>query len=316
MSRTRIQFAFRLALVALAVTAAPGAAGASTPNSNYADEAYARVNAERTRRGAGALVRLRLAELTAQLHAMDMANREYMAHYTKATPSPVVPDPRGYPGIQFTAGMDPADRLRRCGFSEASRGWGENVGYNWGYESGSPADIVRRWMESPSHEENILDRSFKGTGVGCAVSASGKVYYAQVFVAYTGGATLSSNASLWSSTPPPATDTTAPAGWASFAVVKPAGNSFRVTVRDSGSGLAPATAQFRYSTNGGGTWSAWQTAGCTGSQGATTTQQLATPALSLSPTAGQNRVQFQVKDVAGNTGTSPAFTPPARKKRR
>jgi len=310
MPRTSFLPLARLALALACLLIAPTAASASTPNSAFADEVYSRINTERRNKGVGNLVRVRAAELAAQLHAMDMANREYMAHYTQQSSSPIVPDPQGYPGIQFTSGMSPADRLRKAGFSEAGRGWGENVGYNWGYESGSPADIVRRWMESPSHKENVLQNDFKGTGIGCAVSASGKVYYAQAFIAVAAGATISRNAALWSSeTPPPATDTTAPAGWTGFSATGT--GSVRVTVRDAASGLAPSTAAVRYSTDGGQSWSAWQAATCSGTPGATTAQQIA-----ASVPVGQgglNRVQFQIRDVAGNTGASPSYTPSAPK---
>src|SRR5262249_17490530 len=150
----------------------------------YADQVFNSINNERTNRGLAPLVRLQAAELEATMHAMDMANREYMDHYTASSPTPVVPDPAGHPNIAFTSGMGPDGRLQTCGYTYTYYGWGENVAYNWGYGTQSPDIAVSGWMNSPGHRDNILNSSFQGTGVGCAQSASGAVYYCQVFVVY------------------------------------------------------------------------------------------------------------------------------------
>jgi uncharacterized protein YkwD len=304
-----------VALTLLGLLATPPAR-AATPNSGFANEVYNRINQERQAEGVAPLGRVRLAELAAQLHAMDMANREYMAHYTAPT-SGVTPDPVGYPGIRFTGGMGPSERLVASGYTAVSAGWGENVGYNYGYGAGSPADSVRRWMASGGHRANILDPDLKATGVGCAVSASGKVYYSQVFVVATSGfATITSNAQLWASAPP-GPDSTAPGLWTAFGQSKASTQrSFRVQVSDGGSGLAPATAAFRYSTNGGATWSAWAAATCSGGNGSTTPQQITSPLLTLDFNSRYNRIQFRVADVAGNLGQSPAFTVSSRNRAR
>jgi len=61
--------------------------------------------------------------------------------------------------------------------------WGENIAADY-----SDADSVMQvWMASPGHRANILNSAFAGTGVGCAVSASGNVYYCQDFVGYAAG---------------------------------------------------------------------------------------------------------------------------------
>jgi uncharacterized protein YkwD len=316
-SSTRLRFFRSLApAVALgALLAAPAAA--STPKSDFADEAFTRVNSQRTQAGLPALSRMRGAELAAQLHAMDMANREYMDHYTKPATGPVTPDPQGFPGLQFTSGMDPSDRLDVVGYDTS--GWGENVAWNSGFGASSPADAVQRWMNSTGHRENILRPQFKGAGMGCAVSASGKVYYAQTFVWSTGGEeTLARNADLWSSPPGGGgggADTTAPGSWSGFTVLQngSAGPSFRINARDGGSGLDTATAQFRYSTTGGKSWSAWMATSISGGTGTTQTETLSTSAVRITQTSKKNRVQFRVTDIAGNTGTSSVLTVPKRK---
>jgi uncharacterized protein YkwD len=40
--------------------------------------------------------------------------------------------------------------------------------------------LVRQWMRSPEHRENLLDRSFSGEGIGIAIndSADGQRVYA------------------------------------------------------------------------------------------------------------------------------------------
>src|SRR5438270_556126 len=75
---------------------------------------------------------------------------------------------------------------------------------------------VTGWMNSPGHRANILRPQFLGAGMGCAVSASGKVYYCQDFLFVVAGwPGLSHNADLWATAP--ASDTVPPAGWASAA---------------------------------------------------------------------------------------------------
>lgn len=66
----------------------------------------------------------------------------------------------------------------------------EAAGYNWGKvseniamaEDGEPplADIVKQWMESKTHRENLLDKNVTETGVAIARNAKGEIYYAQI----------------------------------------------------------------------------------------------------------------------------------------
>jgi uncharacterized protein YkwD len=65
------------------------------------------------------------------------------------------------------------------------------VGYNWGKvseniamaEDGEPplSVIVKQWMESKTHRENLLDKNVSETGLGIARNDKGEIYYAQVF---------------------------------------------------------------------------------------------------------------------------------------
>ncbi len=58
---------------------------------------------------------------------------------------------------------------------------GENIAYNRGYEN--PALFaVERWMQSPSHRENLLSNRWKESGIGIAVTADGTYYFTEVFI--------------------------------------------------------------------------------------------------------------------------------------
>jgi uncharacterized protein YkwD len=67
----------------------------------------------------------------------------------------------------------------------------EAAGYNWGKvteniitadQPGVPLEkIVKGWMDSKIHRENILGKDVTETGLGIATNAKGEVYYTQVF---------------------------------------------------------------------------------------------------------------------------------------
>jgi uncharacterized protein YkwD len=60
-------------------------------------------------------------------------------------------------------------RISRAGYL-AEAGWfvlGEDIGGGGG-RHGSPMEVVKDWMQSPPHRENLLDPSFRDAGVGVA----------------------------------------------------------------------------------------------------------------------------------------------------
>ncbi len=77
-------------------------------------------------------------------------------------------------------------------------------------------------------------------------------------------------------------------------------------VEDTYSGLDISTAEYQFSTNGGGTWSGWLPAAITGYDGITTPQLISAvvPFGQDSGPASQNLVQYRVADMAGNMGYS------------
>lgn len=63
------------------------------------------------------------------------------------------------------------------------KGWrkiGENLFYSEPYEKLNKF-AVEKWMESPAHRQNILDRAYNTTGIGIAKSNNGTIYITQIF---------------------------------------------------------------------------------------------------------------------------------------
>jgi hypothetical protein len=98
-----------------------------------------------------------------------------------------------------------------------------------------------------------------------------------------------------------------PTGWIST-TQSPALN---VQVADAQSGLDVSTGQYQFTANSGISWTNWAAAPVSGGDYTTTSQTLATPAVPFnreSTPAGETRVRFQVRDMAGNLGASPDYT--------
>lgn len=108
-------------------------------------------------------------------------------------------------------------------------------------------------------------------------------------------------------------DLTAPQDWQSFTVTSVGTTGLTPTctvrVRDVLSGLATsALGWYRYSTNGGSTWSSWFIGAITGSDGTTVLQTITASEVPFNlQSASQNRIQFAVRDVAGNWSYSPQY---------
>jgi uncharacterized protein YkwD len=86
---------------------------------------------------------------SASAHSLSMVTHGYLAHEG--------------PG----GSMD--GRISRAGYLASSRSFviGEDLGGGDG-SMGSPMAVVRDWMHSPPHRENILDPHFRDAGVGVA----------------------------------------------------------------------------------------------------------------------------------------------------
>jgi serine protease AprX len=106
-------------------------------------------------------------------------------------------------------------------------------------------------------------------------------------------------------------DGTPPNDWQSFTVSE--GNqelapTCQVAVRDDRSGLSPAAkAWYRFSTDGAASWSEWKQASLTGKEGSLEWEAVVAENVPFHRVGDRNRIQFSVRDVAGNWGYSPIY---------
>ncbi|MCP4539310.1 MAG: SpoIID/LytB domain-containing protein [Chloroflexi bacterium] len=103
-------------------------------------------------------------------------------------------------------------------------------------------------------------------------------------------------------------DTSPPTDWQDFAPEQWDGGpppTCTVQVRDEGAGLDVDSTRFRFSEDGGVSWSDWLAATCTGISGTNEMETITAPAVAFGlPRTPSNRIQFQVSDVAGLTSTA------------
>ena len=118
------------------------------------------VNSERTKAGLPALVWLDRVATVSRFHSTNMATNNFFAHV----------DPQG---------RRSGKRADQHGVSD----W-KQIGENIAWVSGNDpaARVVRSWMQSPGHRENILTASYRESGIGLAMAADGKYYFTQVFI--------------------------------------------------------------------------------------------------------------------------------------
>jgi uncharacterized protein YkwD len=151
----------------LALVAAAGAPAAANANScsgadsdpaslGQAKTAHATLrllNHERSIRGLRKLRHDTKLSRAAAGHAGDMVAKHYFDHTSKS-------------GASFVT------RIKRTGWTRSRRSWtvGENIGYGEG-TLGTPREIVKAWMHSAGHRQNILARQFKMIGIGVANGA-------------------------------------------------------------------------------------------------------------------------------------------------
>lgn len=114
-------------------------------------------NAERKQKDVPALKPNVLLFKVAQAHSENMARQGKMEHNLD--------------------GKTPLGRLQAAGY-KYSRAH-ENIG------AGDPdvplEDLMKAWMDSKGHRENILSSACTEIGLGIAKGADGKVYYTQLF---------------------------------------------------------------------------------------------------------------------------------------
>ncbi len=133
-------------------TASGGGPGGAVSVREETAEVARLVNEHRARVGCGALAWDEAAARAAQAHSEDMARRGYFSH--------VSPE-----------GRTMADRLRAQG--AGYRLAGENIA------AGQPnaREVVRSWLGSPGHRQNIENCGFTRHGVGLAAGRWTHVFY-------------------------------------------------------------------------------------------------------------------------------------------
>lgn len=124
-------------------------------------QAFELLNEKRGEQGLFALVWDEDAAKVARSHSQNMANHKFFSH-------------RGLDGSLVS------DRADKSGLSK----WrliGENIAYLRGYRN--PVEFaVECWMKSASHKQNLLNKEWKQTAVGIAVTDDGTYYFTQVFL--------------------------------------------------------------------------------------------------------------------------------------
>lgn len=122
--------------------------------SAYAKQVADLVNEERAKAGLPALTVDVKVQSAAQVRAKEIVSS--FAHTR--------PDGSGFSSALTQAGA-------------SFRGAGENIAYG----QSSPQQVMQVWMNSSGHRANILGSNYTSIGVGCYQSASGTLYWTQLF---------------------------------------------------------------------------------------------------------------------------------------
>lgn len=107
------------------------------------------INRERLRHDLPALTYNALLEKSAQAHAEDMLDRWYLSHRN--------PD-----------GQNSGDRIRATGYltPPCECAWKFWIGENVAWGQTTAREVMKDWMNSETHRENILNPDFTEIGIG------------------------------------------------------------------------------------------------------------------------------------------------------
>jgi uncharacterized protein YkwD len=142
------------------------------------------VNAERKKKGLSALGWHESLHRIARRYSQDMSERNFFSHN----------DPEGksfmdrYNDEGFACSLRVgnttclgAENIAQDNLYNSVRYLNGVPSYAWNTEDKIAASIVRGWMNSKGHRENILTPYFKRQGIGLSISDDGKVYATQNF---------------------------------------------------------------------------------------------------------------------------------------
>ncbi len=137
-------------------------AGGAEPSKLRTLEAslLSRVNRVRSDHHLIPLVRRSDLDQVAVAHSLDMARRGYFSH---SSPE----------------GANPVDRLQQGGVTDM-RLAAENLGKTT--HADPSAQIVKTWLQSPDHRDNLLAPALNFTGIGIARGADGSLIYTHVYI--------------------------------------------------------------------------------------------------------------------------------------
>ena len=136
------------------------ASGWSAPDRSAADRVIVLVNEHRAKIGVPVLGKASVLAKAAEWKSGHMAARGYFSH-----------EDQGIDGGSRSVG----DRLADCGYRGG--GWAENIALG----QRTPAEVVRGWLDSPGHRQNIESSRLRSIGVGVVANASGRIYWTQMF---------------------------------------------------------------------------------------------------------------------------------------
>jgi len=121
------------------------------------EEVIKLVNAERAKRGLGALKSNWQLSRVARYKSQDMVDKGYFSHTSPTYGSPFKMMESF--GLKFSAA-------------------GENIAYG----QRTPQEVMNAWMNSAGHRSNILNPSYTEIGVGLAKTKNGVSYWTQMFI--------------------------------------------------------------------------------------------------------------------------------------
>ncbi|KRQ87813.1 Cysteine-rich secretory protein family protein [Caloramator mitchellensis] len=115
------------------------------------------VNIERAKAGLKPLKENTYLSKVARIKSQDMINKGYFSHYSPTYGSPF-------------------NMMKKFGIKYIAAG--ENIAMG----QRTPREVMNAWMASAGHRRNILNPTFTQIGVGVAKSASGRIYWTQMFI--------------------------------------------------------------------------------------------------------------------------------------
>ena len=124
---------------------------------SFQKEVVRLVNVERAKVGLKELSFNAELSNVATLKSQDMINKNYFSHTSPTYGSPF-------------------DMMKK--FNISYRAAGENIAKG----QKTPAEVVKAWMNSQGHRENILNSKYTEIGVGVAKDSKGTLYWTQMFI--------------------------------------------------------------------------------------------------------------------------------------